>query len=308
LAPEVGVDADQGVSPCTSQDGLTRGILKAVIASPSITSPAELYLVLLKQVLTRSLFDEEVATVRASGSRLRRLLVNPVQWLAGRQGMELVRRLKIDPAARETGLGWPVEAETMVGLRRLENIQSLIRTVIDEEVPGDWLEAGVWRGGASIFARAALEAYGDTERLVWVADSFAGLPKPSLEEDEGVTLWKHDYLAVPLEEVQRNFARYGLLDERVRFLPGWFKDTLPSAPIERLAILRLDGDMYESTVDALRLYDKLSPGGYLIVDDYGLPDCPGAKLAVDEFRAAHAITAPLVEIDWGSVFWRKDDH
>jgi len=76
-------------------------------------------------------------------------------------------------------------------------------------------------------------------------------------------------LAVPLEEVQALFRRYDLLDAQVRFLKGWFKDTLAGAPIERLALLRLDGDLYESTMDALvPLYDKVSPGGFVIVDDY----------------------------------------
>jgi predicted O-methyltransferase YrrM len=77
------------------------------------------------------------------------------------------------------------------------------------------------------------------------------------------------FLAVSREDVERNFAKYGLLDDRVVFLQGWFKDTLPSAPIGKIALLRLDGDMYESTMDALQnLYPKLSPGGYCIIDDF----------------------------------------
>ena len=80
------------------------------------------------------------------------------------------------------------------------------------------------------------------------------------------------------EEVRERFARYGLLDEQVRFLRGWFRDTLPSAPIERLALLRLDGDLYDSTYDTLAaLYPRVSVGGYVIIDDYD---------AVDECREA----------------------
>jgi O-methyltransferase len=88
-------------------------------------------------------------------------------------------------------------------------------------------------------------------------------------------LHKARELAVSLEQVKANFDRYGLLDDQVRFLKGWFRDTLPVAPIERLAVLRLDGDMYESPMDTLvNLYPKLSEGGYVIVDDYGaIPAC-----------------------------------
>jgi O-methyltransferase len=103
--------------------------------------------------------------------------------------------------------------------------------------------------------------------------------------------------------VKRTFESYGLLDDRVRFLPGWFKDTLHAAPIERLALLRLDGDIYESTMDALvALYEKLVPGGYLIVDDFFVPTC---KKAIEEFRAARGITEPIVTIDWAGAYWRK---
>jgi O-methyltransferase len=154
--------------------------------------------------------------------------------------------------------------------------------------------------------RAVLKASGDTERVVWAADSFEGLPKPSPDDypcDEGDTHWTRPSLSVTLAEVRDNFARYGLLDEGVRFLPGWFSETLPRARIRRLAVLRLDGDMYESTIVALRsLYPKLSTGGYVIVDDYALPGC---KAAVDRFRAERGITEPMQRVDWTCVCWRR---
>ncbi|MCX6702924.1 MAG: macrocin O-methyltransferase, partial [Candidatus Wolfebacteria bacterium] len=93
------------------------------------------------------------------------------------------------------------------------------------------------------------------------------------------------------------------LDDRVVFLRGWFKDTLPNAPIKKLAVLRLDGDMYGSTMDALEnLYHKLSPGGYCIIDDYSLKNC---GRAVDNFREKNKISSPLVWIDYDGVYWRK---
>jgi O-methyltransferase len=195
----------------------------------------------------------------------------------------------------------------MIGLRRLDNLQECIVDV-RHEVPGDLIETGVWRGGATIFMRATLQAYGDTQRRVWVADSFQGLPKPdatAYPQDAGIRLHAVELLSVSLEQVQDNFRRYGLLDDQVEFLPGWFRDTLPSAPIEHLAIMRLDGDMYESTMVALEaLYPKLSPGGYVIIDDYRVSNC---RQAVDDFRREHSITEPLNQIDWTGTYWQRSD-
>lgn len=112
--------------------------------------------------------------------------------------------------------------------------------------------------------------------------------------------------AASFEDVCRNFEAYGMLDERVKFLKGWFKDTLPAAPIERLAILRLDGDYYESTWDALSaLYDRLSIGGYAIIDDYGEDRWTYCAKAVDEFRQQHDIVDPLIKVDSKCSYWRK---
>jgi O-methyltransferase len=195
----------------------------------------------------------------------------------------------------------------MVGLKRLDNLETCIRSVLTDQVPGDLIETGVWRGGSAIFMRAALEALGDESRTVWAADSFEGLPPPSEGEfpaDAGDDHHTFGELAVSLETVRRNFARYGLLDDRVRFLKGYFKDTLPDAPLEKIAVLRLDGDMYESTIQALEpLYPKLSPGGYCIVDDYHA--VPACKRAIEDYRTAEGITEPIEEIDGSAVFWRR---
>lgn len=207
---------------------------------------------------------------------------------------------------RAWGGDWPETAETMIGLARLDNIEECARTVFADQVPGDFLEAGVWRGGACILLRALLDLEeGGPKRSVWVADSFEGLPPPNAEKypiDRGDGHFTVAFLRVGLDEVQANFMRYGLLDEHVRFLKGWFKDTLPG-PVDRLAILRLDGDMYESTIQTLdALYDRVSPGGFVIVDDYALT---GAHAATNDFRATHGISSPLKSIDWTGVFWRK---
>lgn len=169
----------------------------------------------------------------------------------------------------------------MIGLKRLDNIQFCVETVIRDGIPGDLLEAGVWRGGACIFMRAILKAYGNTTRTVWVVDSFVGLPTPNpaaYQPNAGDLHHTYiDFLAVSRQEVEENFRRYDLLDEQVCFFEGWFKDTLPKAPIDRLSVLRLDGDMYESTIQTLEaLYDKLSSGGGIIIDDYHLEPCKKA--------------------------------
>jgi O-methyltransferase len=216
-------------------------------------------------------------------------------------------RLAYAQALRETGSDWPIVAHTMVGMRRLDNLQHCVQTVIDDGVPGDLIETGVWRGGATVLMRAVLEAYGERTRTVWVADSFEGLPPPDASRFPADRDDRHhelDYLRVSEDDVRETFRRYGLLDDQVRFLKGWFRDTLPSAPIERLAVLRLDGDMYESTMQALdALYPKLSPGGFAIVDDYGA--IPACRQATDDYRARHGIGEPLQAIDWTGVFWRR---
>ncbi|MFA7241642.1 MAG: TylF/MycF/NovP-related O-methyltransferase [Sulfuricellaceae bacterium] len=198
-------------------------------------------------------------------------------------------------------------AHTMIGQARLDNIHQCLDTIVADKIPGDLIETGVWKGGATVFMRGYLMAHDIKKRRVWVADSFAGLPKASCAQDRAQMDLSADafpYLAVSREEVEDLFARYDLLDDKVKFLKGWFKDTLPTAPIKKLALLRLDGDLYESTLDGLNnLYHKVSPGGFVIVDDYhAVPSC---KVAVDEFRARHAILEPLETIDYAAVFWRK---
>jgi O-methyltransferase len=197
----------------------------------------------------------------------------------------------------------------MIGKARMRNIREVTETILSEGVPGDLLEAGVWRGGACIYMRGILKARGITNRTVWVADSFAGLPPPNAEEypaDKDDPHHSFSALAISLEEVRDNFSKFGLLDEQVQFLQGWFKDTLAEAPIKRLALLRLDGDMYESTIQTLdAMYWRLSPKGFVIVDDYILPNC---KKAVDDFRNRHRITAKLEMIDGAAVYWRRQPN
>ena len=228
-----------------------------------------------------------------------------VRGLVRRTGFVLARPQNHGPEIIEQGRVWPKHALTMVGRKRLDNVRFCIETVLADNVDGDYLEAGVWRGGASLFAKAVLAANDDTERTVWLADSFAGLPPATLPQDAEFDYFsKQEILRAPYQRVRDAFEWHGLLDDRVRFLPGWFKDTLGDPAIGEVAVLRCDGDLYESTMDTLRpLYPKVRSGGFVIVDDYGIVEA--CKVAVDEYRAQHTITDPLVDIDGWGWYWRK---
>ncbi|WP_435770491.1 TylF/MycF family methyltransferase [Nocardioides sp. SYSU DS0651] len=272
----------------------------------------ELYLDLMKRVLTGALMEDNdsiLGGVRTQGSPSRKKqLANAVGTAAQRFGFEIAYKKPYDAEQRAHGNDWPSRAESMIGLKRMQNIQDCITQIMEQDVPGDFIETGVWRGGACIFMRANLKAWGDTSRTVWLADSFEGLPAPNVKDfpaDAGDTFYKQSGLSVGEAAVRHNFERYNLLDDQVKFLVGWFKDTLPTAPVDKLALLRLDGDLYESTWQAIEaLYPKLSPGGFCIVDDYGtLPT--QAQAAVHDYRKQHGITDEIVDIDGNGAFWRK---
>lgn len=272
-------------------------------------TPQELYLDLMKKCLTHTLWGgERTQPIYLKGPRPlhTRYFARALGWVLARNNLQLARKIPYDAEARTAGRDWPLLAETMVGLKRLDNLQMCVEDALQKKVPGDLIETGVWRGGATIFMRAILKAYGVTDRRVWVADSFQGLPPPDPERypaDAGDKLHQATFLCVPIAQVQANFERYGLLDEQVCFVEGYFKETLSRAPIKQLAVMRLDGDMYESTIEALTaLYPKLSTGGYVIIDDYILEGC---RKAVTDYRAAQAITDEIKDIDGTGVYWQR---
>ena len=267
---------------------------------------ADLYLDLMAKVLTRYGFDGRQVPVILGAGTYDRYLWEMLQDSLVDRRVGLVEKGEFRADLREVGRDWPVDAESMVGLKRMANIRHCVETVLEDDVPGDLIETGVWRGGSCIYMRAILGAHGAEGRTVWVADSFAGLPEPDPAFPDDAADVHHTFgeLAISVDEVKDNFRRYGLLDDQVQFLVGWFADTLPTAPIERLAVLRLDGDMYSSTIDALdALYDKVSPGGFVIVDDYGA--VPACAKAVEDFRSARGIEDPIEIVDWAGAFWRK---
>lgn len=217
---------------------------------------------------------------------------------------EKIQALRDDPDSqhnyRERMFGFPY---SMIGKARLDSLQMMVETVLRERIPGDFLEAGVWRGGASIFMRAMLELWGDSKRNVYVADSFKGLPPPKLDQDENLNFHLDPTLSVSLDVVKSHFERFGQLNDRVKFMPGWFEDTLSADEPSQLAILRADGDLYKSTMDILdNLYHRVASGGFVIIDDFGaIASC---RQAVEDFRVAHQINNPIETIDWTGAYWR----
>jgi O-methyltransferase len=272
--------------------------------------PEDLYLDLMKKTLAFTLWPEppiSIETFNYARSPVKKMLVTFVSRLLRSMRLHLVREMTVKGSQAEQGRLWPGYADTMIGLKRLDNLQFCIETAIRDGIEGDLIETGVWRGGACIFMRAVLAAHGVRDRRVFVADSFAGLPKPDVERfpaDKDDKHHTHLFLAVSREDVENNFRKYGLFDEQVVFLKGWFKDTLPKAPMEQLAVLRLDGDMYGSTMEALtNLYPKLARGGFCVVDDYALDGC---RKAVDDFRREIGISSEMKDVDWTCRYWRKE--
>ncbi|MFC8616148.1 TylF/MycF/NovP-related O-methyltransferase [Micromonospora purpureochromogenes] len=239
-----------------------------------------LYLELIKKVIANEIYTD-----------------NAAPWWTGAEGA----------AVPEGGLPGTSAAHTLVGLEGLDNVQECVERVLADGIPGDLVETGVWRGGVTILMRAILKAHGVTDRRVWAADSFEGVPEAgegSHPLDQEMALHNlNSMLSVSADAVRANFKAYDLLDEQVEFLEGWFKDTLPAAPISSIAVLRLDGDLYESTREALiPLYPKLSAGGFIIIDDYNMEPC---RAAVHEYRDEHGITDEIRPVDNGGVYWRK---
>jgi Macrocin-O-methyltransferase (TylF) len=273
-----------------------------------------LYLDLMKRCVPASIYDENawyvLGTLDRNQRSARGFLKSLAVKFAGTAGFLLVKPNRPKDTSKAN---WGLLNYTMIGMPRLNNIQHCIEDVLRNNIEGDFIETGVWRGGATIFMRAVLKAHGVTNRVVWVADSFEGLPRytkdqTSYDGDTKVNVSAmndagHFALAVSLDQVKENFSKFGLLDDQVRFLKGWFSDTLPTAPIKKLSILRLDGDMYQSTMDAFNsLYTKVSKGGYVIVDDYNA--WPHCRQAVDDFRRSHKIDNALIKIDDHAVYWQ----
>jgi O-methyltransferase len=186
------------------------------------------------------------------------------------------------------GLVERVKPYTMTSSERLYGLQESCQYVLREAVPGDFVECGVWRGGSSMVMALAL-ADSDASRRLWLYDTFEGMTEPDQRDGElAAEHWRRHLTTgepiaySPLDEVKRNLGTTGLAEHRIRFVVGKVESTIPNEAPDRIALLRLDTDWYGSTRHELdHLWRRISPGGVLIIDDYGHFD--GARRATDEF-------------------------
>lgn len=224
-----------------------------------------------------------------------------------KRNMVIYHLEEMDQEARVNGEDWPQIACTMVGMKRLGNIRECVEACLANHIEGSFVECGVWRGGSLIMMKGVLDFHGASDRKIYGFDSFQGMPKPDYKrypKEQDIDLSDTEYLVVTEKDVLANFANFGFDMENIHLVPGWFKDTLPSSSIEKVAVLRLDGDHYESTIQILdNLYDKVSSGGFIIVDDYNSWD--GCRLAVADFCEKRGINPSLTAIDNHSVYWQK---
>ncbi len=184
---------------------------------------------------------------------------------------------------------------TMVRYARLTNAYELARQVEVQKTSGAVVECGVWRGGCSA-TMAYVNKRAGSDREFWLFDSFEGLPPPV--EKDGDTAWGHvgDYAAPQQAAEEIFFSKLKINPRNVHIIKGWFQDTLPDFKdnIGPIAILRLDGDLYESTKVCLEyLYNQVVSGGFVIIDDYGC--WQGSKTAVDEFFSGRDIQLQVID-------------
>jgi O-methyltransferase len=201
--------------------------------------------------------------------------------------------------------------QTMTSIERMYALYTATRYLVENEVPGDFVECGVWRGGSVMLIALTLLRLGSTDRALWLYDTFDGMPPPSAEDVQEMSghaaseiLAEHDKSAddpfwgiAPRTIVEENLRRTGYPSDRIRFIEGDVRTTIPSQAPEQIALLRLDTDWYASTRHELEhLYPRVADGGVLIVDDYGY--WRGARKATDEYLASLPSPPLLHRIDY----------
>jgi O-methyltransferase/8-demethyl-8-(2,3-dimethoxy-alpha-L-rhamnosyl)tetracenomycin-C 4'-O-methyltransferase len=200
---------------------------------------------------------------------------------------------------------WKIDAlsrpKTLLTRSQLDLVQEAVLAVTRNNVPGDFLEAGIWRGGVIILMRALIDAYNIEGRKIVAADSFEGIPKNTRALNDPVDQWNDRWVA-SLKEVKEGIARFGLLDYRIEFLPGYFEDSLKALKGRTFSVIRLDSDSYDSVETSLEyLYPLVPTGGFVIIDDWHLPGC---RMAVTAYREQLGIRDEVHERD-GNAFWVK---
>jgi len=255
--------------------------------TPAADNMKEAYLSLLLMALTGSLTDEAGACdVFSKG------------------GCSVVR--SFDPVERMKGNDWPPWGQTMVGHLRLLNVRTAIEDTVKNNVPGDFVELGTWRGGTCIFAKAIFNVMGETSRKVHLFDAFEKIQSYDTTQGNFV-----DFLAATQDSVSHNFQKFGVLDDNVEFHKGLFKNTVPAFvaanPNLQLSVLRIDGNFYDSYQDALYYLFPLVPvGGYVIFDDVFVNNGDEAIMQCWlDFKKDNSVPEELTRIDDVSAYFKK---
>ena len=241
----------------------------------------------------------------------------------------MVRDVKKFPLRRKNGLKllsyiWRIYPKTMLPPVRLYSLADAVDAIEQDKIAGDVVECGVWSGGALALAALWGERHGTTSRTYIGLDSFEGLPPPTEEDGEVLERFNRQSakrgrivdqalmktgvcVGDAADTVRQFYDSVGISIAKVRFYSGWFQNTLPlvAKEVGSIAILRIDGDWYESTKICLEaLYAQVPAGGFIIIDDYGT--FTGCRRAVDEFREAQKISASLIFVDKDCVYWRRE--
>jgi hypothetical protein len=232
--------------------------------------------------------------------------------------LQNVARRMVPAAARERMVQWisrvrarffpepyrTVMPYTMLGIERLRTLRRFAEQIDQEQIPGDVVECGTCNGGsAAIMAQVA--ATSPLDRYVYLFDSFEGLP-PAGEEDGELAREYTGLCCGAMGRVREVLQSLQVPLERVTLVKGWFDQTLPQAGVGRIALLHLDTDWYESLRVCLEnLYDRVEPGGFVVIDDYGYWE--GCRRAWHDFEQARSLKVTLTPIDHTAVYFRKPE-
>ena len=230
-------------------------------------------------------------------------LRDALKRVLGRRGYEQVPRQDLEPEFLERYDR--CRPYTMTSIERMYALYTSVRHVIEREVAGDVVECGVFAGGSAMLAALTLQRFGDDTRRVWLYDTFTGMSEPTAPDGaEARAEWERNqrgevnlWCYASRADVEANMALTGFPADRALFVPGKVEETIPASAPERIALLRLDTDWYESTYHKLiHLYPRLKAGGVLILDDYG--HFEGARRAVDRYFDESGARPLLTRVDY----------
>ena len=231
---------------------------------------------------------------------------------------QVTAQLPPDFGWRQIAIWDKVHPYTMTGPIRIYSLIEAVRYIVKNDIPGDFLECGVYKGGSMMAVALTLMSMGVSDRKLWLFDTFAGMPKPedvdvnfrgkpAIEKfsrhriDDESSTWVN----VPLEDVRDAMRLTGYPEKNINYIKGMVEDTIPGQAPELLALLRLDTDWYRSTKhEMVHLYPRVSSKGVVIVDDYAF--FKGAQKAVDEYLAENDLRPMLHRIDYSARLIVKD--